>query len=129
MTLLIYLLFLNIAADVLALFPYGQNTNFITQSASVIAIRYLEWLAIDIGVVWIFAIAALHWPIWNHYYSSSNGNRANQNTLIELMLPHQDMAYFTSSRKTKGGKEWYIFVFLGLSTSVIFDIHLFRLIR
>lgn len=123
MTLLIYLLFLNIAADVLYVFPYSQNTFDLTESARAIAIPYIEWLALDIGMVWIFAIAALHWPIRKQYYSSRSGPGSGQNNLIELMLPHQDIAYFATSDKTKGGKKWYIFVFLGLSLSVLFDVH------
>ena len=122
MTLLIYLLFLNIAANVLYTFPYSQNTRLLTMSANAIAIDYLRWLSIDIAVIWIFAIAALHWPVWKYYFSSSNGHGPDQKTLIELMLPHQEIVYFTTSKKTKGGKKWYILVFLGLSTSVIFSL-------
>ena len=123
MILLIYLLFLNIAADILYEFPYTQGTRSLTQTARGIAIPYIQWLALDIGVVWVFAIAALHWPIWQYYYSSSNGHGPDQNTLIELMLPHQDIACFATSNKTKGGGKWYILVFLGLSISVIFDLY------
>ena len=123
MTLLIYLLFLNIAADVLYAFPYGLNTLYLTEGARLIAIRYLEWLGLDIGAVWIFAIAALHWPIWKYYFSSSNGHVPDQKTLTELMLPHQDIAYFTTPNKTtKGGGKWYILVFLGLSASTVHDV-------
>ena len=127
MTLLIHLLFLGIAADVLYEFPYRLNTESL-QEISVIAISYIQWLALDIGIVWIFAIAALHWPILNHYYSSSNGHRADQKTLIELMLPHQDVAYFITSDKTNGGGKWYILVFLGLLVSILFDVHTYGLI-
>ena len=126
MTLLIYLLFLSVAANVLYIFPYSQATSNLTYIASAIAIQYLKWLALDTGMVWILAITALHWPIWSDYYSSSNGQKPDQNTLHELMLPHQDVAYFTMSNKTKGGKKWYIFIFLGLSASVIFSVHLLR---
>ena len=128
MTLLIYLIFLNIAADVLYIFPYSQNTLYLTQGVLIIVVPYLQWLALDIGIVWIYAIAALHWPIWKYYYSSSNGHRSDHQTLLELMLPHQDIAYFTTSNKKTGGKKWYILVFLGLSTSIIFDIYLYDLI-
>ena len=126
MTLLIYLLFLNIAADVLYIFPYSQVTSIITQSAITIAILYLRWLAFDIAIVWVVAIAALHWPIWNYYYSSSNGHGPDRKTSLELMLPHQDIAYFTTSKKTKGGRKWYIVVSLGLSVSIVFDVYLYR---
>ena len=125
MTLLIYLMFLNTAADVLYTFPYSQNTIDLTESAYAIMIPYLQWLALDIGIVWIFAIAALHWPIWNYYYSSSDGHGPDPRTLIELMLPHQDIAYFTTPNKTKGGKKWYILVSLGLAISIVFDVHMF----
>ena len=124
MTLLIYLLFLNIAADVLYFFPYKQNTILLLPvSASGVTIPYLEWLALDIAIVWVFAIAALHWPIWNYYCSSSNGHGPDRKTLLELMLPHQDIAYFTTPDKTKGGRKWYIFVSLGLAISMVFDVH------
>ena len=128
MTLLIYLLFLCVAVDVLYLFPYRQTTSYLTQGAGVIAIHYLKWLALDIGVVWIFTTAALHWPIWNYYYSSSHGHGPDQKALIELMLPHQDIALFTTSNKTNGGWKWPIFVVLGLASSVIFDLYISGLI-
>ena len=134
MTLLIYLIFLNIAADALYDFPYSQNefpysqdTNSLAQSASVIAIPYIQWLALDIAIVWVFVMVALHWPIWGYYRSSSNGHRPDQKSLIELMLPHQDIACFATSNKTKGSGKWYILVFLGLSTSVIFDVHTYHI--
>ena len=116
-------MFLNIAADVLYTFPYGQNTIDLAENSYAIMIPYLQWLALDIGIVWIFAIAALHWPIWSYYYSSSDGHGPDQKTLIELMLPHQDVAYSTIPNKTKGGKKWYILVFLGLAISIVFDVH------
>ena len=128
MTLLVYLLFLNIAANVLYTFAYWRSTIDLTQGASLIAIRYLKWLGLDIGAVWIIAIAALHWPIWNYYYSPSNGHRSDHKTLLELMLPHKDIAYFTTSNKTTGGKKWYILVFSGLSASVLYDVHIHRLV-
>ena len=125
MTLLIYLLFLNIAIDLLYSFPYKQNALLLELSAREVAIPYQKLLALDIAIVWVFAIAALHWPIWNYYYSSSNGHGPDRKTLLELMLTHQDIAYFTTSKKTKGGRKWYIFVFLGLSASIIFDLYLY----
>ena len=124
MTLLIYLMFLNIAADVLYSFPYNQGTSSVTVAARGIAKYYLQWLSLDIGIVWIFAVAALHWPIWKYYYSHSNRHGSGQKTLLELMLPHEDIAYFTTPNKTTGGKKWYILVFLGLSASTVFNVHI-----
>ena len=145
MTLLIYLLFLSGAANVLYDFPYNENIvtpptpdapyvisnsqstkSNLAESTRWIKIPYIQWLALDIGIVWIYAITALHWPIWNYYYSSRNGHGSDQKTLLELMLPHQDVAYFTTSDKRKGGKKWYIFVFLGLSASTIFDVYTYE---
>ena len=122
MTLVIYLLFLSIAAIVLYIFPYSYGTIDLLLNPYHITF-YLQLLALEIAIVWVLAIAALHWPIWNYYRSSSNVHGPDQKTLLELMLPHQDIAYFTTSNKTTGGKKWYILIFLGLSTSIVLEFH------
>ena len=122
MTLLIYLLFLSLAADVLYKFPYLQITENLANNASGMVIFYIALFALDIGIVWIFAIAALHWPIWNYYHSSSNRKRPDQKTLTKLMLPHQDVAFFNTSSKTKGGKKWITFLIIGLSMNIVFSV-------
>ena len=120
MTLLIYLLFLIVAAVVLFMFPYNQSTQMLTLDFATEAAVYLSWLAVDIGVVWLFAIAALHWPIWK-YYRSLHRHTLDQKTLMELMLPHHNIAYFTTSTKAKESRKWWFLVFLCLLPSFPFS--------
>ena len=126
MILLIYLLFLKVAAVVLYVFPYspdafdlGSESSILTVNAPSEAIIYLSWLAVDIGVVSLFAIAALHWPIWKCYLSR-DGHGNHQKTLIEFMLPHGNID-FTISEKANRSTVWWFFVFLCLLPSVPFS--------
>ena len=119
MTLLIYLLFLNVAGVVLYVFPYRQSTAYLTVAINIEATVFLSWLAVDIGVVWLFAVAALHWPIWK-YYRSRHRHRPDQ-TLIGLMLPHHNIAYFTTSKRAKKSRKGWFPVFLCLLPSFGFS--------
>ena len=119
-SLLIYLLFLKVAAVALYVFAYNQNSVYLTVNAPSEAIIYLSWLAVDIGAVCLFAMVALHWPIWD-YYRSRGGNRPDEETLRKLMLRHQNIASSTTSDKANRSTKWWILLFLCLLPSVVFS--------
>ena len=105
------LLFLNLAAVVLYEFPYSQSSPFLALTSSAEVSTYLKWLTIGIGVVRSFAITALYWLLCNYYFYSSDGHRSGQETLVELMLPHQNIAYSTTSHMAKGIFKWWFLFF------------------
>ena len=120
MVLTIYLLSLAVAGDVLYSFPFRQNTSDPVVGAALILLKYTQWFALNVGIVFLVAIFALQWPVWEPRRFSREATDAD---LHKLMFPTQETGSHGSVSFNKGSKVWTIVAFAGVLISVIYDVY------
>ena len=75
MIVLIYMLTLAVGGDLLYTFPYLGGTGEMTRDLAGFLTSYIEWIFLDVGLVWAFAFVclslqdddprlSLHWQRW-----------------------------------------------------------------
>ena len=118
MTLMIYLLSLAVAGDLLYPFSFMQGTARIQFLVIGVCYEYSQWFALNVVIVWLFAIIALQWPVCKRRMFSRKGGRLTSDDLLGLMLPNQKLDIYRSVTFYKGSKGWTILAWMGVLVSV-----------
>ena len=121
MTLMIYLLSLVVAGVVLYIFPFLQFTSALYSEATLLMELFAQWFALNIGIVWLFAIIALQWPVCNPRIVFRKGERLTSDDLLGLMLPNQKLDIYRSVNFCKGSKGWTILAWVGVIVSITYE--------
>ena len=103
-------------------FLFSKNTPEIPCETTVILSQYPPWFALNFVIVWLFAIIALQWPVYNQRVFSRQSERLTSSDLLGLMPPYQNLDVHRSVNFYKGSKVWTILECMGALVSITHDI-------
>ena len=119
---MVYLLSLEVAGDVLYVFPFSQVTSALSYEVKGILINFLLWFGLNLGIVGLFATIALQWPVCHYRIFSSKGERLTSDDLLGLMLPNQKLDVYKSVNFYKGSKGWQILAWVCALVSITWNV-------